>query len=141
MTNETTSPFIALGLVVVAGLVVMVLMIGGVRRIKSLAGRVKKRAEGLPEVAGYSFPYGVPLVFYPLILFGAYQGIGRWWGWILQAGFFLVIGLFLVTALRQTDYEKIHAQYPELNRLTWVLNYLIFFVGLPVIVWTLLFLI
>ena len=93
-----------------------------------------------PAVSGYSFPYGVPLVFYPLFLYGAYRGLGHWWGWVFEAVFLILLAVFLVTALSRKSYEKIHAQYPDLNRLTWVLNYLLFFFLLPLLVWLLIFL-
>jgi len=97
------------------------------------------KSESAAEVSGYSFPYGVPLVLYPLFLYGAYQGAGHWWGWVCHGVFLVSVIGFMVTALRRVSWQKIQAQYPDLNRLTWVLNYLLFFSLLPALVWFFLF--
>ncbi|MDI6739125.1 MAG: hypothetical protein QME74_02050 [Candidatus Edwardsbacteria bacterium] len=84
---------------------------------------------------GYSFPLGIPLVLYPILLIVAWNGRHSWWGWIGHGLFLLCVGYFLVIAVRKSEYEKIHEQRPELNRLTWVMNYLLFFVLVPLAVW------
>ncbi|MRR08865.1 hypothetical protein EG831_01990 [bacterium] len=89
---------------------------------------------------GYSFPLGVPLVFYPILVFIAYRGREAWWGWVGHGLFLLAAGYFTYLAASNSEYEKIHAQRPELNRLTWVMNYLLFFTLIPLAVWVLLFL-
>jgi len=90
-------------------------------------------------VSGYSFPYGIPLVFYPIMFYLAWRGLGRWWEWVFHGLFLVSAGAFAWLALSRSQYEKIHAQDQTLNRLTWFLNYLIFFVIVPIAVWFVLF--
>ena len=112
--------------------------------IESLSNRVKDKmeeqmeAEGI-EGRGYSFPFGIPLIVYPLLFVGALKGEGAWWGIIFHVLFMGIVALFGVEAIRKGGYDKIHKQYPDLNRTTWVLNYLLFFVLLPLMAWALFF--
>lgn len=84
---------------------------------------------------GYSFPYGFPLVIYPLLLLGMFKGQHHGWGWLFHGVFLASVGLFLFQAVSRNAYAKIHTQYPHLNRLTWFMNWFLFFVLLPAVVW------
>lgn len=85
--------------------------------------------------ARFSFPIGVPLVIYPLLLWGLALAGGRWWGWLLQGIYLFLLGLFTWEALSRKEYEKIREKDPGLNRATWILNWLLFFVVLPAAAW------
>jgi hypothetical protein len=91
------------------------------------------------NVTGYSFPYGVPLIFYPVLFILSVKGAGKWWGFIFL--FLIVVSTlyFFYVCVSKVQYEKIHRQYPDLNRLTWIMNYLLFFVLPPAIGLTLFF--
>ena len=75
---------------------------------------------------GFSFPLGIPLLLYPVLfwLSGRLGAVGL----IALAA----LALCALTALWQLLSEKafavIHAGDPTLNRLTWRLNWLLFFV-------------
>lgn len=86
---------------------------------------------------GYSFPFGVPLVIYPVLLFLFWRSHGAWWGWISCAVFLAGVGYFLYLAASEKEYRRIRDQHPELNRLTWVMNHLLFFVLGPLALWAL----
>jgi len=90
-------------------------------------------------VSGFSFPYGIPLVAYPILFYGAYRGAGHWWAWGVHGLFLLAVAAFAWEALSRKDYEKIRAKDPSLTRLTWALNYLLFFVLGPLAVWAVIF--
>ncbi len=47
------------------------------------------------------------------------------------------MGYFLYLALSEKEYRKIRDQHLELNRLTWVMNLLLFFVLGPLALWAL----
>ena len=84
---------------------------------------------------GYSFPFGIPLIVYPLLLIGAFKGIAHWWGLIFHGLFLGFVGYFFYQAISYKAYKRIHAQQPTLNRLTWIMNWILFFVLLPVLLW------
>ncbi|MBI3404528.1 MAG: hypothetical protein HY046_03615 [Acidobacteria bacterium] len=63
------------------------------------------------------------------------SGSKHWWGWLVHGVYLLLTGLFFYEAFSRKSYEQIHAQYPSLNRATWVLNWLIFFAIPMLLVW------
>ena len=87
---------------------------------------------------GYSFPLGMPLVVYPLLLVAIVQGAGKWWGYAAHAVYLILIAAFLWLAFSRAQFEKIRAHDPSLTRATWLLNWLLFFVVLPLAAWLLL---
>ena len=89
----------------------------------------------MTEGRGFSFPYGVPIIVYPLLLLATTRGVGAWWGYLAQVVYLGLVGLFAWEGLSRKQYEQIHAKEASLNRLTWMLNWLIFFVLLPLAAW------
>jgi hypothetical protein len=81
----------------------------------------------MPNGHGFSFPYGVALVFYPVLGIAIGAGAGKWWGWLLTAVAALLLALFTWEGLSRREYEKIRANDPGLTRYTWVVNWLFFF--------------
>ena len=75
---------------------------------------------------GFSFPLGIPLLLYP-VLFWLSTRPG-----VIGLLALVALALCALTALWQMLSEKafavIHAGDPTLNRLTWRLNWLLFFV-------------
>lgn len=121
------------------------------RKLKSGTSRLKdKIIKGVatleeneilePGGIGFSFPYGIPLVVYPIFFFGAYKGREACWGYSFHTPFFLLVALFFFMGLSRREFEKIHKNHQELNRSTWMLNNVLFFVVIPVIFWILIFL-
>lgn len=84
---------------------------------------------------GYSFPLGVPIVVYPLLLVAIVRGAGKWWGYAAHGVYFALLAAFLWIALSRAQFEKIRASDPSLTRATWLLNWLLFFVLLPLAAW------
>ena len=84
---------------------------------------------------GYSFPFGIPLIFYPVLLVIFWRSHGAWWGWIACGLYLAAVGYFLYLAASEREFRNIKDQHPELNRLTWVMNYLLFFVAGPLGAW------
>ena len=84
---------------------------------------------------GFSFPLGVPLVLDPLLLIGMVAGRTHWWVYLLHALYLGVVATFLWTALSVEQYEKTHSRNPDLTRANWILNWMIFFVVLPMLLW------
>ena len=76
---------------------------------------------------GFSFPYGVPLVVYPLLVLAHGAAAGKWWGWLVLAALVVLAAVFTWEGLSRRQYETIHAKYPDLNRATWIANWLLFF--------------
>ena len=89
--------------------------------------------------AGFSFPMGVPLLVYPLLLYAADEASGSWWAYAFHAAFFGLVAYFTRTALSRAAYQRVLASRPGLSRHAWVLNWLIFFVLLPMAAWYALF--
>ena len=93
------------------------------------AQRPERESSAAPAgetVRGFSFPLGIPLLLYPVLFWlGGRPGAV---GLLALAA----LALCALTALWQTLSEKayavIHAGDPTLNRLTWRLNWLLFFV-------------
>lgn len=90
-----------------------------------------------PARRGMSFPIGVPLVVYPLLLWGIVRGQQQWWGWLLQVAYFGLLVLFSWEGLSRREYEAMRTKDATLSRATWVLNWLLFFVVLPLGAWVL----
>ena len=90
------------------------------------------------DEAGYrfSFPYGFPIIVYPLLLVLMLMSVDAWWGVLVQLGYAALMGFFIWQAMNEKEYQTIHAKDPSLNRLTWRLNWLIFFVALPAVPWS-----
>ena len=87
-----------------------------------------------PEGMGFSFPLGVPMVVYPLLLWGAISWRAMWWGKAFLAVYVVLLALFSYEALSKKEFNDTRKNDPTLNRPTWILNWLLFFVILPLIV-------
>jgi hypothetical protein len=83
----------------------------------------------------FSFPSTIPLVIYPLLALGVGTGAGRWWGIALTVLAGLMACLFTWEALSRREFEAIQKKDPSLNRATWRLNWLLFYV-LPAVLVT-----
>jgi hypothetical protein len=84
---------------------------------------------------GFSFPLGIPLLLDPLLLVGMVAGRGKVWAYLLHGIYLGGIALFAWQATSRTQYEKIHSSVADLTRANWILNWLIFFVALPFLLW------
>jgi hypothetical protein len=84
---------------------------------------------------GFSFPLGIPFLANPLLLVGIVAGRGHMWVYPLHGIYLGLIGVFLWQAVSRTQWEKVHARVPEVTRANWVLNWMIFFVALPTLLW------
>ena len=81
----------------------------------------------------FSFPYGIVLVVYPLLAVGIAMGAGKWWGVAFTCAAALLAFFAAREGLSQENFEKIHEQDPSLNRLTWRINWLLFFALPPAV--------
>jgi hypothetical protein len=63
------------------------------------------------------------------------MGTGHWWGLVFQVIYLGFVGGFAVTAFSRRRFEVTCAAYPGTTRPTWVFNYGLFFVVLPLVVW------
>jgi hypothetical protein len=88
----------------------------------------------MPNGHGFSFPYGVPLVLYPVLALGVSAGAGKWWGVLLTVAAAALAAIFAWEGLSRKEFEAIHAKDPTLNRLTWRVNWLLFFALPPALV-------
>ena len=88
-----------------------------------------------PRGMGFSFPLGVPLLLHPLLLVAIVIGRGKNWVYVVHGIYLALIAVFLWMALSRPQYAKIHRTVPELTRANWMLNWLIFFVGFPLLLW------
>jgi len=84
---------------------------------------------------GFSFPLGIPLLLDPLLLVGMLVGRAHWWVYLLHALYLGVVAVFVWTALDRAQFQKIQVNHPDLTRANWILNWLIFFVVLPLLLW------
>lgn len=87
----------------------------------------------MPDGPRFSFPYGVPLVLYPLLAVGIAQGSGKWWGAALTLAAALLAVVFAREGLSRRSFEKIQSKDSSLNRLTWRINWLLFFALPPAV--------
>jgi len=84
---------------------------------------------------GYSFPIGIPLLLDPLLLVAMVMGRGRWWGLAVQGVYLLIVAVFFWVAVSRSQFEKVRAKVPDLQRANWVMNWMFFFVILPLLLW------
>ena len=85
---------------------------------------------------GYSFPIVTLWMVYAVILV-LIPGITVLWGRLLLHGLFLLIAaLFLQLALSEKSFRQAQQSDSTLTRASWRLNYLLFLVVIPVVVWT-----
>jgi hypothetical protein len=84
---------------------------------------------------GFSFPLGIPLLLHPLLLVVITIGRGKNWVYVVHAIYFGVVAVFLWTAVSRSQYEKSRVRVPELTRANWMLNWLLFFVIFPSLLW------
>ena len=81
---------------------------------------------------GYSFPYGVPLLIYPLLaiaLPAARHNI-----WFVALLLLLLVGLaagFTHLALSRTEFDNTRRNDPSMTLATWRINWLLFFAAPP----------
>ena len=85
----------------------------------------------MPNGHGFSFPYGFPLVTYPLLAIGIANSF--WWSVSCTVLALLCTATFTWEALSRQEYMKIYEKDPTLNRLTWVINWLLFFAIPPAV--------
>lgn len=83
----------------------------------------------------YRFPLGFPLLVYPVMALLASGWHEQWYGWVLNAIYLLSVGYFAYLAASRKAYEKVKAGDPTMNRATWMLNWGLFFVAVPLLVW------
>jgi hypothetical protein len=81
----------------------------------------------MPNGHGFSFPYGAPMLLYPLLMVAIAAGAGRWWGTVLAFVPAALAIAFTWEGCSRSEYEGIHKTDPTLNRTTWVINWLLFF--------------
>ncbi|MEJ6023374.1 hypothetical protein [Ramlibacter sp. PS4R-6] len=81
----------------------------------------------MPNGHGFSFPYGFSIVLQPVLALAIGAGAGRWWGWALTGVAAVLAVAFTWEAASRREYETIHSKDPTLNRVTWVLNWGLFF--------------
>jgi len=77
----------------------------------------------------FSFPLGIPLAVDPALLLGMHALRGTLWCWLLHAVYLSLLGAFVWMAASGAQYHR--TRDPSLTRLTWVLNWLLFFVTVP----------
>ncbi|MES2972883.1 MAG: hypothetical protein V4757_04710 [Pseudomonadota bacterium] len=87
----------------------------------------------MPNGHGFSFPYGLPLVLYPVLALALPVGSGKWWGWVLILVCALLAFAFAREGLSKSSFGKVHEKDPSLNRLTWLVNWLLFFALPPAV--------
>ena len=87
------------------------------------------------EQPGYrfSFPYGISLIIFPVMAVFSGAGAGKWWGYPVQLLYLVLVGFFFREAVSRKQFEKVHHRDESLNRLTWVLNWGLFFVAWPLV--------
>ena len=85
----------------------------------------------MPNGHGYSFPYGVPLVIYPLLAIGIASSV--WWSVACTAIAALLAGAFAWEAFSPREFDQVHAQDPTMTRLTWRMNWVLFFTVPPAV--------
>jgi hypothetical protein len=107
-------------------------------RVQAKAAAAQAAASGQAQddsAHGYSFPLGIPIVVCPLLLIATVRGAGKWWGYAAHAVYFVLMAAFLWMAFSRAQFDKIRANDPSLTRATWLLNWLLFFVLLPLAAW------
>jgi hypothetical protein len=104
---------------------------------KAAATVSEAAAQEKTPAGGYSFPLGIPLIVYPLLLLAIRTKAGTGWAIAAHIAYFILLELFLWEALSRKQFEKIRANDPSLNRATWLLNWLLFFVAIPLAAWIL----
>ncbi len=85
-----------------------------------------------PTGNGYSFPYAVPLVLYPIlaVALSAVQPNA----WLTALVVVLLLGLavaFTRLAFNRTDFDKTRSNDPSMTLATWRINWLLFFAAPP----------
>jgi hypothetical protein len=88
-----------------------------------------------PVRSRFSFPLGIPLVVFPVLAFFGAGSIGRPFGYVLNAAFFILVAVFARQAASSKEFNSVAQKDPSLNRLTWVLNWVLFFVLWPILLW------
>jgi len=66
-----------------------------------------------------------------LILYGVFYYLGGVFGWVL---FCMAIIFCLWRGLSKNKYEQLHENYPQLERITYMANMLVFPVALPLLI-------
>ena len=88
----------------------------------------RKSPTGEQAANGYSFPYGVPLVLYPIlavILSAVHRNT-----WLTALVVLLLLGLaavFTQLAFSRAEFDKTRRNDPTMKRATWRINWLAFF--------------
>ena len=90
-------------------------------------------ANAAPPRLSYTFPYGVPLVIYPLLAI-ALPTVQRTWLAILLELFLVALACaFTYEAFSRTSFEQVRANHPSMNLLSWRINWLVFFALPPAV--------
>ena len=81
----------------------------------------------------FRFPYGVPMVFYPILVI-VMPAIHRAWLMALFEGLLIFLAVtFAREAYSRTSFEQCHANDPTLTLTTWRVNWLLFFAIPPAV--------
>ncbi len=80
-----------------------------------------------PGHRGFSFPYSVPLVLYPILAIGIAAGAAKWWGWVFIIAAAAAAIFFTREGLSSAQFKAMRARDRTLNHLTWQINWLVLF--------------
>lgn len=90
-------------------------------------------ASAAPPRLSYTFPYGVPLIIYPLLAI-ALPAVQRTWLAILLELLLIVLACaFTREAFSRASFEQVRANDPSMNLLSWRINWLVFFALPPAV--------
>lgn len=84
-------------------------------------------ANAAPRRRGYSYPYGVPLVIYPLLAIALATVQRTWLAILLELLLLALSGVFTFEAFSRKSFEQVRTNDPSMNRLSWRINWLVFF--------------
>ena len=96
------------------------------------------KQENSNTISGFSFPFGIPLVVYPILLIIAGGGSKQWYGVLVSILFIILNITFTIYAFKKSSFIETKKKYVHLNRTTWILNWFLFFGLIPFIIWLLL---
>jgi hypothetical protein len=87
------------------------------------------------EQSGYrvSFPYGVPMVVYPILAVGLSVVQRTWLVALMELLLVILAVAFTREAFSRASFDKIRASDPSMNLATWRINWLLFFAAPPAV--------
>jgi hypothetical protein len=81
----------------------------------------------------FSFPYGVPVVVYPILAVGL-SAVQRTWLVALLVLLLVILAVaFTREAFSRASFDKIRASDPSMNLATWRINWMLFFAAPPAV--------